>query len=138
MHCDLEVEEYPATGLEAVLNTLLSSIPNIQGFPNMLGSPSSQQPFSQIYLSPIMGAATRIPTISFDSPIHTSPLPLSPPHPITTYPISQPPQVNTYSTSMNLAHKEVLTTYDSFTSLTFTSSSAPMNIPPLSIQIPLK
>ena len=35
VHSDLDVEEDPATNPEVVLTTLLSSIPNIQGFPSM-------------------------------------------------------------------------------------------------------
>ena len=39
---------------------------------------------------------------------------------------------------MTLPHKEFFPTSDSFTSLTLTYTSAPMNRPPLSIQISLK
>ena len=88
----------------------------------MLGLSSSQQYFFDMNLSPI----------------RTSPPPLSPPHHITTSPVSQPPHVNSSSTSMTLPHKEFFSTSDYFTSLTFTSTSSPMNIPPLGIQIPLK
>ena len=119
------------------MTTLLSSIPNLQGFPNMVGSSSSQQSLSKINLSSIMGDTIRIPTILVDSPIHTSTLPFSPPHPISKSPISQLPEVNIPSTSMNLPHKEVFPTSYSFTSLTFTYVFAPMNIHPLRIEIPL-
>ena len=84
-----------------------------------------------------MVASTSIPTILVDSPIRTSPLPLSPLHPITMSPISKPPRVNTSSISMTLLHKEYFPISDSFTSIIFTSTSVPMNIPLLSIPIPL-
>ena len=116
------MEEDTATFPKDVLDTHLSSIPNLKGFTNMLGLSSSQQYFFDMNLSPI----------------RTSPPPLSPPHPITTSPVSQPPHVNSSSTSMTLPHKEFFSTSDYFTSLTFTSSSSPINIPPLGIQIPLK
>ena len=103
----------------------------------MVGSSSSQQSYSEINLSPIMGATTRIPIVSIDSPIHTSPPALSPPHPVTTSPIPQLSQGNIPSSSITLPHKEVFPASDSFTSLTFTSVYAPMNIPPLGIEIPL-
>ena len=39
VHCDLDMEKYPATNPEVFMTTLLSSIPSVQGFPNMLGLP---------------------------------------------------------------------------------------------------
>ena len=99
----MDMEEDPATCPEVVWNTLLSSIPNIKSFPNMLGLGSSQKSFSEMNLSSIMGATTGIPTILVDSPIRTSPLPLSPLHPITMSPISKPPRVNTSSISMTFS-----------------------------------
>ena len=137
VHSDLNEEDDPATNPEVVMNTLLSSIPNIQGFPSMLGSSSSHQSYSKIIFSRIMRDTTSIPTVLVESPYHTSPPPLLPPHPITTSPIQQLSQDNIPSASMTLPHKEVLPIVDYFTSLTFTSPSSPMNIPPLSIGIPL-
>ena len=130
---DMDVEE----DLEVVMTTLLSSILIIQSFPNMLGSSSSQYYFSEVNISSIMGATISMSTISVNSPIHTSPLSLSPPHPITTSGIPSFFQEDIPSASMTLPHKEVFPISDSFTSLTFTSPSTPMNIPPLSIDIPL-
>ena len=66
---DTDVEEDP----EAIMTTLLSSIPNIQIFPSMLGSSCSQHSFSKVNLSSIMGDTTSMPTISVNSPIHTFP-----------------------------------------------------------------
>ena len=76
MHSDLEVDEYHATCPKAILDTLLSSIPNLKGFPNMLGLSSSQQYFSEMNLSQIMGSTTGIPRISIDSPTRTYPPPI--------------------------------------------------------------
>ena len=71
---DANVEEYT----EAVMTTVVSSIPNIQRFSSMLGTSSFH------HLSSIMGATIRNSTISFDSPINSSPSFFSPPQSITT------------------------------------------------------
>ena len=66
---DKNVEQDP----EVVITIILSSMPNMQTFPSMLGSSSSQHYFSKVNLSSIMGATISMPTFSVNSLIDTCP-----------------------------------------------------------------
>ena len=84
-----------------------------------------------------MGATSSMSTISVHSPIHSSPSSFSPPQPITTSPVPYVFQDDIPFVCMTLPQKEDFPISDSFTSLTFNFVSFPMNIVPLSIDIPL-
>ena len=58
--------------VEAVMTTIVSSIPNIQRFSSMLGTSSFQHCFFEENLSSIMAATVSMFTSSVDSAIHSS------------------------------------------------------------------
>ena len=74
-----------------------------------------------------MGATISMPTFLVNSLIDTCP----------TSPIPQLFEDDIPSVSMSLSQKEDLPMSNSFTSLTFTSALSPMDISPLSIDIPI-
>ena len=126
---DTNVEE----DVEAVMTTVVSSIPNIQRFSSMLGTSYFQHCFPEVNFSSIMLATICMCTSSVDSPIHSSCSSFSSAQPIITSPI----QDDIPSVCVTLPQKEDLPISNSFTSLTFTFVSSHMNILPLSIDIPL-
>ena len=84
-----------------------------------------------------MVATVSMFTNSVDSPIHSSPSSFSLPQPITTSLVPYIFQDDIPYVYMPLPQKEDFPISDSFTSLTFNFVSFPMNIVPLSIDIPL-
>ena len=66
---DTNVEQEP----KVVITIVLSSMLNMQTFPSMLGSSSSQHNFFEVNLSSIMGATISMPTFSVNSLIDTCP-----------------------------------------------------------------
>ena len=84
-----------------------------------------------------MEATTSTPAVLVDSPIHTSSPLLSPPHPISTSPLSQPPHIDIPSISITLSSKVDTITPNFSSSRTISSLTSPMNIPPLNTEIPL-
>ena len=122
---DLEEETGPSTRPVRILTSLVSSIPSSEDSEFVLGGSFSQHSFFEINISLV------------DSPIHTSYPPHSPPHLISTSPLSQLPQINIPCISTTLSPKVDIPILNSSSSLTFTCFTSPMNILPFNTKIPL-
>ena len=117
--------------VDAVMTTVVSSIPSIQTCCSMLGTSSFQHCFFEENFSSIMATTVSMFTSSVDSVIHSYPSSFSSPQRITTSPVPYIFQDDIPSECMTLP-----SICDSFTSLALTSISCHMNIVPVSIDIP--